>query len=268
VAHPAKVPSPELRRRSTGGAAQANPLVGRELDHRIANSLQLATDFLLFEQIRVADPTARAALTEAAGRLCAVGQMHRFLSAHGETDAVALKPFLENLAGFMSGSTGLNCTVDADALTLSGAEAQQLALVINELAINTAKHAYPRGASGPFHIVARKDGRTLHLTVSDAGRGLGPAATARPSGLGMSIIQAIVRQLHSTLHSRDDHGAVFEFSVPLASRSAALGSRSRQKISSLRSRSQVRQAGGRKPLQTDCLIHPDKSLSRRRRGSE
>lgn len=52
----------------------------RELDHRLANSLQLAADFLIFEHTRVTDPQARAALIATAERLSAVGQMHRFLA--------------------------------------------------------------------------------------------------------------------------------------------------------------------------------------------
>jgi two-component sensor histidine kinase len=188
----------------------------------MANSLQLATDFLLFEHLRVIDPAARAALTAAAARLSAVGQMHRFLSAHGETTAVAFKPFMEHLAGYISGSTGLSCTVDADVLTLKGETAQQLAIVINELAMNAAKHAYAARGPSPFHIIAHQHGHMLRLTVSDEGRGLGgPVATGPNMGLGMTIVQAIVRQLNTTLHAANDHGAVFTFSVPLPSKRVA-----------------------------------------------
>jgi two-component sensor histidine kinase len=215
VPHPAEVLSIAHPPRSADPRPRKDPFLGRELDHRLANSLQLATDFLLFEQLRIVDPTARAALGEAAARLSAVGQMHRFLSAHGQTAAVDFEPFLEHLGGFIAGSTGLNCTVESAPLTLKGEIAQQIAIVINELAINTAKHAYPLGEGGGFHILARHTGDRLLLTVSDEGRGLGPA---RDNGLGMTIVQAIVRQLHATLDIADDHGAVFKFSMPLPSK--------------------------------------------------
>jgi two-component sensor histidine kinase len=218
LAHPAKVTFTESSDSPPQATEEIEAIVSRELDHRIGNSLQLATDFLLFEQLRATDPVARAALTEVATRLCAVGQMHRFLSAHGETAAVACKPFLEHLAGFISAATGLKCTVDTDSLTLTGETAQQIALVINELAINTAKHAYPNGAPGAFHITARKKRKTLHLTISDEGRGLAQGGGGSSTGLGMSIVQAILRQLHSSLQATDDHGAVFQFSVPLPSK--------------------------------------------------
>lgn len=219
MAHPAAIPSTADLPRSADPRPRRDLFQGRELDHRLANSLQLATDFLLFEQLRITDPAARAALGEAAARLSAVGQMHRFLSAHGQTAAVEFEPFLEHLAGFIAGSTGLTCTAEADPHILKGEIAQQLAILINELATNAAKHAYRSGEGGALHIVARLRRDCLILTVSDEGRGLGPRfASAGAQGLGMTIVRAIVRQLNASLTTADDNGAVFTVSVPLPSK--------------------------------------------------
>ena len=183
----------------------------------MANSLQLATDFLLFEVARTRDPAARDALHDAAARLLAVGQLHRFLSNHDDTERVAFAPFLTHLSGLIAGSTGLRCTVDADEVWLSGEVAQQLAIVINELAMNAAKHGYRPGRPGAMHFEARREGDRLRVSVGDLGDGLSPAFGIGPSqGLGMSIVQAIVRQLRATLEAADDHGAVFTITVPLS----------------------------------------------------
>jgi two-component sensor histidine kinase len=188
----------------------------RELDHRMANSLQLATDFLLFEQLRVHDPIARDALAEAASRLLAVGQLHRFLCAHSGQESVELASFLRELCELIAAGTGLNCSVDGDAVTLPAEVAQQLAIAINELAINAAKHGYRRGEPGDLHVEHRREGGRLRVTVSDGGRGLGRAFSAEGAhGLGMSILQAIVRQLKATLEAHDDHGARFTITLPL-----------------------------------------------------
>src|SRR6202000_1302733 len=69
----------------------------RELDHRLANSLQLAADFLIFEHTRVGDPQARAPLIATAARVSAVGQMHRFLAAQPDGAAIPLPAFLGDL---------------------------------------------------------------------------------------------------------------------------------------------------------------------------
>lgn len=195
----------------------------RELDHRLANSLQLAADFLIFEHMRVSDPRARAALIETAERLSAVGQMHRFLAEHRRASGVDLDLFLTDLGRLIAESTGLNCQVDADPVMVPGETAQQLAIAINELAMNAAKHAYAWGDRGVVHVACHRQGARLVLTVSDEGGGLGKAFVAKRSkGLGMTIVEAIVRQLQGTLEAANDHGARFTIAIPLPSPAASV----------------------------------------------
>ena len=197
----------------------------RELDHRLANSLQLAADFLIFEHARVRDPGARAALIEAAERLSAVGQMHRFLAAQTQAAGVDLDPFLSQLGRLIADSTGLECSVDSDPVTVAAEVAQQLAIAVNELAMNAAKHAYPWGARGALNITCRHRGERLVLIVADEGEGLGRdflasrCGASGSQGLGMTILEAVVRQLHGTLQAANDHGA--RFTITLQLRAAA-----------------------------------------------
>lgn len=193
----------------------------RELDHRLANSLQLAADFLLFEHARLRDPVARAALIETAERLSAVGQMHRFLAAQSQSAGVDLDPFLRELGRLIADTTGLECTVDADPVSVPAEVAQQLAIAVNELAMNAAKHAYPWGARGALTVTCRQRGERLVLIVADEGEGLGRNFVANrgngsgSQGLGMTILEAVVRQLRGTLQAANDHGARFTITVPL-----------------------------------------------------
>jgi two-component system, sensor histidine kinase PdtaS len=199
------------RRRPT-----AAPDERRELDHRLANSLQLAADFLIFAQLRVMDAEARTVLRETADRLSAVGQMHRFLAIR-RGPQVDLAAFLAELGELIAESTGLACEVDAEPIEVPGDVAQQLAIAVNELAMNAAKHAYPWGERGSLQVICRRQGsQRLRLIVADEGRGLGEALSSpRPGGLGMAIVQAVVRQLDGLFEAVSDHGARFTLSVPL-----------------------------------------------------
>ena len=188
----------------------------QELNHRVANSLQLAADMLTFEQLRSRNPIAHAALEASRARLVAVGQLHRYLNDHAGRRSVELRPFLTDLGHALAATTGLRCLVRTDAITVPGDTAQQLAIVINEFAINTAKHAYDGRPGGRLDIVARREGSELVLTVADQGKGLNHASTPEDAGgLGMSIIAAIVRDLRGTLTARSDGGAAFTIRAPL-----------------------------------------------------
>ena len=187
----------------------------RELDHRIANSLQLAADFLLFEFARVQDPIARDALMHASSRLSAVAHLHRFLGSHDAAMDVEMKPFLAELCEFVGESTGLHCSLHVDPVILPGETAQQVAMAINELAINAAKHAYPKGEPGALHVLCTRHGPDMQISVSDLGPGLRGFDAEHAGGLGMSIVRAIVRQLKGTLSVRDQDGARFIITFPL-----------------------------------------------------
>ena len=210
---------PEARAGATRrkSAADARP---RELDHRVANSLQLAVDFLLFEQARVADPVARRALIDTAERLVAVGHLHRFLCAHddaAEDASVDLKLYFEELAAILGQSTGLDCRAEVEALAVSPSMAQRLGLAVNELATNAAKHAYAPGEPGKLLIQAWRERGRLFVSVADYGDGLGGGFDLEQGhgGLGMTVVRAIARELSARLEAEDDGGARFTLSVPL-----------------------------------------------------
>jgi two-component sensor histidine kinase len=117
--------------------------------------------------------------------------------------------------------------VTSDAVVVPAETAQQLAIAVNELAMNAAKHAYPWGHRGALYVDCRRRGETLVLVVSDDGHGLGSAfAAKRDHGLGMSIVEAIVRQLRGTFHAADDNGARFTITAPLPSATAPPAPRS------------------------------------------
>lgn len=186
----------------------------QELNHRIANSLQLAADMLVFERLRSLDPAASAALEASRARLVAVGELHRYLHDHADQPTVELSPFLAGLCEAISATTGLVCRVQTDLTRVPGDMAQQLGIVINEFAINAAKHAYDGKPGGRLSVTSRRDGGDLVLTVADQGKGMS-GGLGRPGGLGMSIIAAIVRDLRGTLAVKSEGGAAFTIRAPI-----------------------------------------------------
>ena len=187
----------------------------QELNHRIANSLQLAADMLVFEQLRSRDPVAQAALEASRARLVAVGELHRYLYEHADMPLVEMRPFLAGLGRAIAASTGLQCRVHCDLTRVSGDMAQQLAIAINEFAINAAKHAYDGRPGGRLTVNCRRDGHELVLTVADDGKGLTGDSCPHQGGLGMSIVAAIVRDLKGALTVQSTRGTAFTIRAPL-----------------------------------------------------
>jgi two-component sensor histidine kinase len=188
----------------------------QELNHRIANSLQIAAGFLAFERKRVANLDAQQALAGAASRLEAVGKLHRYLYQHSQDSEVEVRTFLEALCPDIAQSTGLGCSIKADAVAVPAEMAQKLAIVINELALNARKHGYGEEEDGILHVECRVKDGLLRLSVADGGRGLGDGFDVNgASGLGLTVIRGIAKQLGGRFEAEDAKGARFTLTAPM-----------------------------------------------------
>src|SRR5690606_631793 len=105
--------------------------------------------------------------------------------------------------------------------------ATSLVMVLNELLLNAAEHAFPteagaddRAQSTPEVVVtAHRHRRQLHVSVADNGRGLPPDFDAERGGrLGLQIVQALATgELRGTieLRNRPEGGTEALLTVPL-----------------------------------------------------
>ena len=179
-------------------------LLGAELAHRIKNSLQIITSFVAFEIRRAAEPCVegyRAMQT----RINAVAQLYDVISHSASLGPVPVEPYLKGIAeslrtSLLGEGSGISVAIKAEPLAVGAEHAVTLGLVVNELATNAVKYAFPSGKSC-LGIGFARDADEAVLTVTDDGVGLNTTATTNPptTGLGSRFISAFVRQLGGTL---------------------------------------------------------------------
>ncbi|WP_231733440.1 MULTISPECIES: sensor histidine kinase [unclassified Phenylobacterium] len=197
----------------SGAAESTTAGAAGELNHRVANSLQLASSFLAQQQRRTRDEAARSALSDARTRLDAVGRLHRYLYVHGRNRQVDLRTFLAGVCSAIAEGTGLACHARAPSVAIDGSAAQQLGILVNEVALNAAKHAFPGRRPGRLSVEADLIGRQLRLRLSDDGRGLPrDFDIGADHGLGMTILSAVARQLGGALRAAN-HGGGAQFTL-------------------------------------------------------
>ena len=110
----------------------------------------------------------------------------------------------------------IELTVAAEAVDLPLDTVIPLGMVVNELVTNAIKHAYPPPQTGLVSVDFRGDGDGFRLVVEDGGRGLPEAALANAGGLGMTLVNSLVGQVHGKMVIRHRPGAVFEITFPAA----------------------------------------------------
>jgi chemotaxis protein methyltransferase CheR len=183
-----------------------------EMQHRVANSLQIIASILLIKARTVQSEEARLQLEDAHQRVLSVSAVQQHLHISGRNEPIDVASYLsklcETLAQSMIGdSRPISLKVEADAGTAISREAVSIGLIVTELVMNALKHAFP--ASKPdaaivvSYKVAEKDWK---LTVSDNGIGKPDVkASQGKAGLGTSLIQALARQLDATVDIVSDH---------------------------------------------------------------
>ncbi|WP_212751922.1 sensor histidine kinase [Roseovarius arcticus] len=206
-------PRPVRHSRATELEAQA-----REIDHRIANSIQIAAAMVKHASRGITDvASARDALASAMSRLTAIARMHRQLSQDLPDSEVDLARFLTPFCSDITQSIGAIIEVQAKDVTLRADKATQVCIILNELAMNAVKHGGHDDESVILSLEAVHSGRDqLRITLRDNGRGL-PAGFSlhTQDGLGMTIITSAVEKLDGTLSPLHGSGAGFEITLPL-----------------------------------------------------
>lgn len=184
-----------------------------EMQHRVANSLQIIASILLIKARTVQSEEARLQLEDTHQRVLSVSAVQQHLHIAGRKPIEVgsyLSKLCETLAQSMIGdSRPISLKVEADAGTAVSREAVSIGLIVTELVMNALKHAFPAARPDAAIVVSYKVAETdWKLTISDNGIGKPDVkASESKGGLGTSLIQALAKQLDAVVDiASDGHG--------------------------------------------------------------
>jgi len=190
----------------------------REIHHRVKNNLQGIWGMLQVERHKLQHlPEAVERLDAVAQRIFVLGQIHQQLYSSGELARVNVALQFQKLAeSFLElrSHNGARIDVDADVLTCDLETALPLCLIVNELTINSLKHAVPGTGSSLIRITLRQNpaGDRVELCVHDNGRSVPvPAIT---QGIGLTLVRALTVQIGGTLTMESDEGWSTRIDIP------------------------------------------------------
>jgi two-component sensor histidine kinase len=185
----------ELAEQATAIAANPMPSAANEVNHRVANQLQLIAALISAEERSITDPVTLDVLERMRQRIVAVGAVHRQLYTGGRSE-VDLGAYLEDLGKQLARSCGPHrrILVDTETIPVTGEIATAFGILVTELVTNACKHAYAAGDPGDIHVWLRRIGRGAYQLIVEDG-GVGPGSGGRDAGLGTRLINATVAKL-------------------------------------------------------------------------
>jgi two-component sensor histidine kinase len=179
-----------------------------EMQHRVANSLQIIASIILLKAKTVQSEETRIHLQEAHQRVMSIAAVQQQLHASGVVGPVEMVPYLTRLcetlaASMIGGDRPISLKVIGEGGRATTRQAESLGLIATELVMNALKHAFPANKTDCRIIMAYEVDRTnWKLSVADNGLGKPDGVFAQPkTGLGTGIVKALAQQLGATVET-------------------------------------------------------------------
>jgi two-component sensor histidine kinase len=184
---------------------QQKEILLQEMQHRVANSLQIIASILLLKARTVQSEETRLHLQDAHQRVMSVATVQQQLQSSGLNESIAVGPYLSKLCASLAASMigdrrPLAIKVQATSGRAVSSEAVSLGLIVTELVINALKHGFQGEEEGEILVSYDAQDSGWCLSVCDNGSGAQEESGEAPyTGLGTSIVEALAHQLAATV---------------------------------------------------------------------
>ena len=178
-------------------------MMAAELAHRIKNSLAVISAFVSFELRQAAEPCV-VGYQNMQSRINAVGELYDVIARSSAFGPVDMPAYLAGIAASLRSSllgdrSKIEIVLDVEPFTVNADNAVPIGLLVNELATNAVKHAFPDNKGRIILGLRKRDGQ-FTLSVQDNGIGHdGSEQMSAPSGMGTRFVDAFVLQIGGTL---------------------------------------------------------------------
>ena len=120
-----------------------------EIQHRIANSLQIIAGIILMKANMVSSEETRTLLQDTHDRVISIAAVQKQLNASGIIGPIEMVSYLTRLSNalvtsMIAHTRPVTVTVVGDRGTLSSRQAESIGLITTELVMNALKHAFPK----------------------------------------------------------------------------------------------------------------------------
>jgi PAS domain S-box-containing protein len=180
-----------------------------ELNHRVKNNMAMLYGLLRGAQRETKSSEAKAVLADAGQRIGAMAAAQQALYAEHDDLGVDAADFIAAVCDSAKQvfPTGVEIYIDVKNGHVRNDVTMPLALVLNELLTNAAKHGCDEHNRCQVWVSFKRSGENFELTVRDSGPGYVFEETGRRSS-GTGLVAGLVRQLRGSFSVAAGPGAV------------------------------------------------------------
>ena len=192
----------------------------KEIHHRVKNNMQVITSLLSLQSKTISDEKALAVFEDSQNRVKSMALIHETLYQSKDLSRIDFAEYLQKLVAHVSRSyrirpNAIKINLKVNDVSLPIDTAVPCGLIINELASNALKYAFPADTKGEVNIMFARADDQYTLCVSDTGVGLPPDYDPEQGkSLGMKLVRMLTTQLNGEMECRNGVGTTFQITFP------------------------------------------------------
>ena len=188
-----------------------------EVHHRVKNNMAVISSLIRMQAKEMDSEGDASRLLDTQARIRSMSIVHNLLYRSPDVANVKLKTYVRELEKnlyqlFNTAPSLIRLSIDMGDISLGMDDAIPCGLIINELLMNSLKHAFPEGEPGQMKVAFHEEGKEYVLVVEDNGVGM-PEGLAPETAetLGLQLIKALADQLDARMEISRNGGASYTF---------------------------------------------------------
>lgn len=190
-----------------------------EIHHRVKNNLQVISGFLQIQSdASLKNPaiTTQNALQESQSRIKSMAVIHDLIYRSGHVGSAEINECINAIGIDLIDTYHMTGRVEwalaGDKVLLNIDQAIPCALIINELIMNSLKHAFGDDKTGKIEVsFTEDDSKMIEILVSDDGVGIGDEINwEAPTSIGLDLVKGLTNQIDGSIELDRSSGTRFK----------------------------------------------------------
>ena len=188
-----------------------------EIHHRVKNNLAVISGLLQLQTYSANNDEVEKALSDSQMRVQSIALVHEMLY---ESESLAyikydkyINDLLQAITSMHMNGKKIKLISEVEPISLSINQAIPCSLLINELIVNSFKHAFNKQEEGEIKVSMIQNGDEISMIISDTGSGFDIAKFDGSDSLGATLIKTLSGQLggeFEILESSESSGSIFK----------------------------------------------------------
>ncbi|MCG8373797.1 MAG: PAS domain S-box protein [Balneolales bacterium] len=174
-----------------------------EIHHRVKNNLAVISGILQLQTYSTGEKKVIKALQESQSRIQSISLVHEMLYQSETLAYIEYDKYVRDLIQAISsmyegGNSNIVITADVESFSLNLNTAIPCSLLLNEIILNSYKHAFVNKKGGAIHVIMKKTNDEVTMVVQDNGIGISTEDLDQKNSLGLKLIKTLTSQLNGS----------------------------------------------------------------------